>query len=133
LTIENQPHRDPLTDLDQIRRIPAFHRECDLLHAAAHFGSTTLLGTEEEIGQAGDYYDRAQHNPDIRAHRYTRLGPLSAARGWVCLLPAMVRIISHIMPTHMTAAKMKPAPTTPVATSTAAMMIIGMQQIIIIQ
>jgi hypothetical protein len=35
------------------------------------------------------------------------------------------------MVVHLTAAKMKPAPTTPVATSTTAMTIIGMQHTII--
>ena len=47
------------------------------------------------------------------------------------LPPHVARIMSHIMALHMTAAKMRPAPTMPVATSTTAMMIMGMQQIII--
>jgi hypothetical protein len=51
--------------------------------------------------------------------------------GYMFLLPLIARIMSHIMAQHITAATMKPAPTTPVATSTTAMMIIGMQQIII--
>ena len=66
LTIEDEPERNTFLDTDQVRGVPALHRDLHLLDPCAHLSSSRLFRAEEEPRERRDQRHTARRHEDLR-------------------------------------------------------------------